>query len=175
MEEEPANFEKNKKIVLVGETDDAGNLFITKYNKEDRSGNVEGPKVDIKSASALVSPFPNNMPSVSSTPEEPSIIPPPPMVSSTPEEPSTIPPPPMVSSTPEQPSTIPPPPMVSSTPEQPSTIPPPKPPKPATMSPVDPLFTKEMQEGGRKYRGNKKTGKKQKGGKLRRKSRKYRK
>jgi hypothetical protein len=160
----PVVYERDKKVTLVGETDSEGKLFITGYRKEESTMSAETPKVDIGSAGTLTPPFPSGVePIVAEVPiatdtnaEVPVVVEP---NAEVPVATDTN----IVDSNTE----------VVPAPDA-SVPPPPKPPKPETMAPVSPLFTEQMQEGGRKSRRNKKTGKKQKGGKLRRKSRKQR-
>ena len=157
----PVMYERDKKVTLVGETDSNGNMFITGYHKEPSTMSAQTPKVEIGSANTLTPPFPSGVEpvvnAVDSNTEAPIVaeVPVVEELSSEESDATSVPPPPPSPS--------------------PDGVPPPKPPKPATMAPVSPLFTEEMQQGGRKSRRNKKTGKKQKGGKLRRKSRKQRK
>jgi len=190
----PVVYERDKKVTLVGETDSEGKIFITGYRKEDSTMGQETPKIDIGSARNLTSPFPveqanTEVPGapgpIAEVPVATEAVPAPnDSVSGAEEEPVTEPPsldlskPPPAEQTEAEPNTEVPPPAEGSAPDTATTPPPPppvKPPKPAPMGPVSPLFTEKMNQGGRKSRRNKKTGKKQKGGKLRRKSRKQRK
>jgi hypothetical protein len=187
----PVVYERDKKVTLVGETDSEGKIFITGYRKEDSTMGQETPKIDIGSARNLTSPFPVEQANTEVSPPVEGSAPNDSVPGAEEEEPvteSTIETPPLdisnlppVESTESEPTTevLPPDAPVTPPAEGSATdalpTPPPKPPKPASMGQVSPLFTEEMNQGGRKSRRNKKTGKKQKGGKLRRKSRKQRK
>jgi hypothetical protein len=182
----PVVYERDKKVTLVGETDSEGKLFITGYRKEDSTMGQETPKVDIGSAGTLTPPFPSGVePVVAEPTADVPIAEPTAEVPVAPEPTADVP---IAEPTAEVPvaedtnivdsnadavpapdASVPPPPPSE------GSVPPLKPPKPATMAPVSPSFTEKMNQGGRKSRRNKKTGKKQKGGKLRRKSRKQRK
>ena len=170
-------YERDQKVTLVGETDGEGKIFITGYHKEPSTMSAQTPKVEIGSAGTLTPPFPSGAATnaagpIAEVPVATEAVPAPdasvPVATEAtaaelpvaPEVPVAAEPTTEVPGAPE--ASIPPPPPV-------------KPPKPAPMGPVSPLFTEEMNQGGRKSRRNKKTGKKQKGGKLRRKSRKQRK
>lgn len=166
----PVVYERDQKVTLVGETDGEGKMFITGYHKEPSTMSAQTPKVDIGSAGTLTPPFPSGVePVVSEVPVAAEV----PIATDTSAEV-----PGAVETTAEAPFTTDTNIVDSNTdavPAPDASVPPPtKPPKPDPMAPVSPLFTEEMNQGGRKSRRNKKTGKKQKGGKLRRKSRKQR-